>query len=141
MWDDFRQFAMKGNVVDLTVGVIIGTAFGKIITSMVNDVAMPILGLFLGGVNFTALQFQVGDAVIKYGACMQSVVDFFIVAATVFAGVRFLNKLKRKEEVKPDPAPAPCGEEALLAEIRDLLKYQLGDKVDVTPKSGHCIQH
>jgi large conductance mechanosensitive channel len=135
MWDDFRQFAMKGNVVDLTVGVIIGTAFGKIITSMVNDVAMPILGLFLGGVNFTAFQFQVGDAVIKYGAFMQSVVDFFIVAAIVFAGVRFLNKLKRKEEVKP--ALAPSGEEALLAEIRDLLKYQLGDKVDVTAKSGH----
>jgi large conductance mechanosensitive channel len=136
MWNDFRQFAMKGNVVDLTVGVIIGAAFGKIITSMVNDLAMPILGLFLGGVNFTALQFQVGDAVIKYGAFMQSVVDFFIVAAIVFAGVRFLNKLKRKEEVKPTPVPS--GEEAILAEIRDLLKYQLGGKVDVTAKSsGH----
>lgn len=124
MWKDFKQFAIKGNVIDLAVGVIIGAAFGKIVSSIVNDLAMPILGLLLGGINFAALNFQVGDVVIKYGAFIQSVVDFFIVAAAVFAGVRFLNKLHRKEEENPVSEPIQSKEVVLLAEIRDLLKYE-----------------
>lgn len=124
MWKDFKEFAMKGNMIDLAVGVIIGTAFGKIVSSLVNDVAMPVLGLLLGGINFSGLQLQVGDAVIKYGAFMQSVVDFFLVAAAVFVAVRFINKLNKEKAAEPELEPAPGKEEALLAEIRDILKGQ-----------------
>jgi large conductance mechanosensitive channel len=123
---EFREFAIKGNVIDMAVGVIIGAAFGKIVTSVVGDIVMPPIGLAVGGVNFSNLQVVLRDAagdkpavILKYGAFLQNVFDFMIVAAAVFMMVRLINRLKRKEEAKPaDPTP----QEKLLIEIRDLLK-------------------
>ncbi|TMV47329.1 large conductance mechanosensitive channel protein MscL [Paenibacillus mesophilus] len=126
MWKEFKSFALKGNVLDLAIGVIIGAAFGKIVTSLVNDILMPILGLLLGGLNFTGLDLTFGDAVIKYGAFLQTVLDFFIVACSIFMMIKLLSKFKRKEEAKPAAPSAPSKEEILLTEIRDLLKQQRG---------------
>ncbi|HVU05692.1 MAG TPA: large-conductance mechanosensitive channel protein MscL [Polyangiaceae bacterium] len=129
---EFKEFAMKGNVVDLAVGVIIGGAFGKIVSSLVADVVMPVVGLFVGGVNFTTLAVTLKEAkegspavLLKYGQFLQNVFDFLIIAAAVFAMVKLMNSLKRKEEAAPPPAPpAPTPTEALLGEIRDLLKQK-----------------
>lgn len=123
MWKEFKEFAIKGNVVDLAIGVIIGGAFGKIVTSLVNDIIMPLIGLMLGGIDFTSLELQVGTAVVKYGAFIQSVVDFLIVAFSIFLFVRSINRMKKKEEEKPKE-PTPSKEEVLLTEIRDLLKQK-----------------
>ena len=106
MLKEFREFAMRGNVMDLAIAVIIGGAFGKIIASFVNDVLMPLIGLVLGGVNVSELAFPVGDAVVKWGAFVQSVIDFVIVAFVIFMLVRTMNRLK-----KPEPAPAPTTKE------------------------------
>ncbi|NCP64829.1 MAG: large-conductance mechanosensitive channel protein MscL [Paraglaciecola sp.] len=129
---EFKQFAMKGNVVDMAVGIIIGAAFGKIVASFVGDVLMPPLGLALGGVNFIDLAFVLkeaqGDApavVLAWGKFIQTVIDFIIIAFAVFVGVKAMNSMKRKEEAAPAPPPAPAEppkQEVLLAEIRDLLK-------------------
>lgn len=129
---EFKAFAMKGNVVDMAVGIIIGTAFGKIIASMVSDVIMPPLGLLIGGVNFTDLKIVMKAAVgenpavtLNYGNFLQVVFDFLIVAFVVFMMIKAMNSAKKKEEAKPAaPAapPAPSKEESLLTEIRDLLK-------------------
>lgn len=130
---EFKKFALKGNVVDMAVGVIIGGAFGKIVTSFVNDVLMPPIGLLLGNVNFDDLAVKIGGTVkepvlLKYGAFTQQVVDFLIIAICVFLMVKGINRLseigKKKEEAAPAPAPAPAPtkEEVLLTEIRDLLK-------------------
>ena len=136
---EFKAFALKGNVMDMAVGVIIGGAFGKIVTSLVNDVIMPPIGLVVGGVDFTDLKLVIKKAVIEggaeiapavtwnYGAFIQQVVDFTILAFCVFMMVKVMNKLMKKEEAKPAPAPvppAPSKEEVLLTEIRDLLKEQ-----------------
>ncbi|PLR96086.1 large conductance mechanosensitive channel protein MscL [Bacillus sp. T33-2] len=121
MWNQFKKFALKGNVLDLAVGVIIGSAFGKIVTSLVNDMIMPVVGLFLGGVDFSSLSFKYYDAVIKYGAFIQTVVDFFIIAFSVFMFVRFVNHFKRQEEEKA-ALPVIDKKEELLIEIRDLLR-------------------
>lgn len=130
--DEFKAFAMKGNVVDMAVGIIIGAAFGKIIASMVSDIIMPPLGLLIGGVNFTDLKLVMKAAVgenpavtLNYGNFLQIVFDFLIVAFVVFMIIKAMNAAKRKEEAKPaaPPAPpAPTKEEILLTEIRDLLK-------------------
>jgi large conductance mechanosensitive channel len=130
--DEFKAFAMKGNVVDMAVGIIIGAAFGKIIASMVSDIIMPPLGLLIGGVNFTDLKIvmkaAVGDnpaVTLKYGNFLQVVFDFLIVALVVFMMIKAMNAAKKKEDAKPSapPAPpAPTKEEILLTEIRDLLK-------------------
>ena len=120
MMKEFKAFAMRGNVVDLAVAVIIGGAFGKIVASLVADVVMPIVGLLLGGVNFSGLSITVGDAVIKYGAFIQAIVDFLIIAWVIFLALKALNKVKKAE---PPAAPAPPPpQEVLLTEIRDLLK-------------------
>ena len=123
---EFKEFAMKGNVMDMAVGVIIGGAFGKIVSSLVDDVLMPIIGMITGGVNFTDLAITVGEANIKYGTFIQNVVDFLIVAFCIFLMLKGINKLNRKkEEPAPEPeAPAGPTQEELLAEIRDLLKKQ-----------------
>ncbi len=129
---EFREFAVKGNVVDMAVGIIIGAAFGKIVSSFVNDVITPPLGYLIGGVDFTDLAvtlpaIQEGkDAVtINYGAFLQNVFDFVIVAFAIFLAVKMINRLKRKEEVAPStPPPPPSRQEVLLEEIRDLLKRQ-----------------
>jgi len=127
--DEFKAFAMKGNVVDMAVGIIIGAAFGKIIASLVSDVIMPPLGLLIGGVNFTDLKFIMKAAVgenpavtLNYGSFLQVVFDFLIVAFVVFMMIKGMNSLKKKQEAAPAAPPAPTKEETLLTEIRDLLK-------------------
>ncbi len=122
---EFKEFAIKGNVMDMAVGVIIGGAFGKIVTSLVGDVLMPIIGVVTGGLNFTSLAITVGEAEIKYGQFLQNIFDFIIIALCIFLMIKGMNSLKRKkvEEPAPEPAPAePSNEEKLLTEIRDLLK-------------------
>lgn len=120
MLKDFRDFAMKGNVVDLAVGVIIGGAFGKIIASLVGDVLMPLIGLLMGQVDFSTLAFTVGSANIKYGMFIQSVVDFVIVAFCIFIVIKQLQRFKKKEA--PAAAPEIPADVKLLTEIRDLLR-------------------
>lgn len=124
MWKEFKAFALKGNVLDLAVGVIIGAAFGKIVTSLVEDLIMPIIGLLIGGVDLNGLHFKYGEAVLNYGTFLQTVIDFLIVAASIFLFIKIITKFKKKEENKPTAPPAPSNEEVLLAEIRDLLKQQ-----------------
>jgi large conductance mechanosensitive channel len=125
---EFKEFAMKGNVLDMAVGVIIGGAFGKIVSSLVDDVLMPIVGMLTGNVDFTGLIFKIGEgedaAVLKYGNFIQNTVDFLIVAFCIFLMLKGINKLNRKkEEPAPEPeAPKGPSQEELLAEIRDLLK-------------------
>ncbi|WP_300722215.1 large-conductance mechanosensitive channel protein MscL [Pseudomonas sp.] len=128
---EFKAFAVKGNVVDMAVGIIIGAAFGKIVSSFVGDVIMPPLGLLIGGVDFSdlaiPLKAAVGDTpavVLAYGKFIQTVIDFIIVAFAIFMGVKAINRLKREEAVAPSAPAAPSKEELLLGEIRDLLKVQ-----------------
>ena len=118
---EFREFAVKGNVVDLAVAVIIGGAFGKIVTSLVGDVVMPLVGVLLGGVNFAGLAVKVGSASLQYGKFLQSCVDFLIIAWVIFLAVKLINRVKR-EAPKEEAPPAPPRQEVLLEEIRDLLK-------------------
>ena len=116
---EFREFAVKGNVMDLAVGVIIGAAFGKIVSSFVEDLVMPLIGTLLGGLDFSGLAIKVGTATIKYGKFLQTCLDFLIIAWVVFLMVKAVNRLRQAEP----PAPAaPPRQEALLAEIRDLLR-------------------
>lgn len=124
MWKEFKAFALKGNVLDLAVGVIIGAAFGKIVTSLVEDLIMPIIGLLIGGIDLKGLNFTYGEAVLNYGTFLQTILDFLIIAASIFLFVKLITKFKKKEEAKPAAPPAPSNEEVLLAEIRDLLKQQ-----------------
>ena len=119
---EFREFAMKGNVVDLAVGVIIGVAFGKIVASAVNDIIMPLVGALLGGLDFGSLMLEIGSARIQYGRFVQTCVDFVIVAWAIFVAVKLINRLKRAEP--PAAPPTPPREEQLRTEIRDLLKQQ-----------------
>jgi large conductance mechanosensitive channel len=130
MWKEFKAFIARGNVLDMAIGVIVGGAFGKIVTSLVNDLLMPMIGLAMGGVNLVALEAYIGDVTLKYGAFLQTVIDFLIIAVCVFFFTKLLMlaRRKKKEEEAPAPAPAPepSKEELLLAEIRDLLKEQAG---------------
>jgi large conductance mechanosensitive channel len=126
---EFREFAMRGNVVDLAVGIIIGAAFGKIVTSLVNDVIMPPIGILIGGMDFSALAITLKSAsadgpavVVKYGLFLNTIIDFAIVAMAIFLLIRALNSLKRKEDSAPAAPAAPPRSEVLLSEIRDLLK-------------------
>lgn len=128
MLKEFRDFAMKGNVVDLAVGVIIGGAFGKIVSSVVNDIIMPFLGLLTGGIDLSGLKYIIREGVdgvpplaIKYGMFLQSVIDFVIIAFSIFIFIKVLMKLKKEEKTDAAPA-APKEEVVLLSEIRDLLK-------------------
>ncbi|MCY7773467.1 large conductance mechanosensitive channel protein MscL [Bacillus haynesii] len=122
MWNEFKNFAVKGNVVDLAVGVIIGAAFGKIVTSLVKDLIMPLIGIITGGINFTDLSIKVGNASLKYGNFLQSIIDFFIVAFSIFMFIKLFTRLKHKEEKIEEETPST--EEVLLTEIRDILKKQ-----------------
>ncbi len=119
---EFKEFAMRGNVVDMAVGVIIGGAFGKIVSSLVDDVIMPIIGMITGGIDFTGLKATIGESSITYGNFIQNVVDFLIIALCIFLMIKGLNKISKKKEEKPAEPPAPSKEEILLTEIRDLLK-------------------
>ncbi len=118
---EFKEFAMRGNVMDMAVGVIIGGAFGKIVSSLVDDVIMPLVGLATGGVDFSALSVKVADAELKYGMFIQNIVDFLIVAVCIFLIIKGMNSLKKKK-VEEEAAAEPSAEEKLLTEIRDLLK-------------------
>ncbi len=118
---EFREFAIKGNVVDLAVGVIIGAAFGKIVASAVGDIVMPLVGTLIGGVDFSSLTLQVRDAKIQYGKFLQTCLDFLIIAWAIFVAVKVINRLKRAE---PEAPAAPPRQELLLEEIRDLLKQK-----------------
>lgn len=133
--DEFKAFAMKGNVVDMAVGVVIGGAFGKIVSSLVADVFMPLIGLVVGGVNFTDLKVTLKDAVpasegveevaavtLNYGQFIQNVFDFIIIAFCIFLFIKGINAFNKKKEEAPAAPPAPSAEEKLLTEIRDLLK-------------------
>lgn len=131
MMQEFKTFAMRGNVIDLAVGIVIGGAFGKIVSSFVSDIIMPPIGVLLGGVDFSSLGITVKEAVgeapavvIKYGAFINTVIDFVIIAFAIFMVVKAMNAMKKKEEAKPAAPPAPPKEEVLLTEIRDLLKAQ-----------------
>src|SRR5690349_6262416 len=128
---EFREFAVKGNVVDLAVGVVIGAAFGKIVSSFVSDVITPPLGYLIGGVDFTKLALRLPaiqqgkeDVTIRYGVFVQSIFDFMIVALAIFIAVKAINRLKRKEAVAPSAPAPPSKQEQLLEEIRDLLKQR-----------------
>ncbi len=136
MMKEFKTFAMRGNVMDMAIGIIIGGAFGKIITSFVNDVLMPPIGMLVGGVDFSELSLKLSDAVmgeggevvkaavtINYGSFINTVIDFLIIAFAIFMVIKGMNRMKKKEEAKPaPPPPGPSNEEKLLGEIRDLLK-------------------
>lgn len=125
MWNEFKAFAMRGNIVDLAIGVVIGGAFGKIVTSLVNDIIMPLVGLLLGGLDFSGLSFTFGDAVVKYGSFIQTIVNFLIISFSIFIVIRTLNGLRRKKEAEEEAAEeAVDAQEELLKEIRDLLKQQ-----------------
>ncbi len=132
---EFKEFAMKGNMIDMAVGVVIGGAFGKIVSSLVSDVIMPPLGVLIGGVNFTDLAVTLKQAVgdvpaveLRYGAFIQTIFDFLIIAFAIFLFVKLINSLRRKQEAAPEPPapPPPSAEENLLAEIRDLLREKNG---------------
>ena len=129
MLKDFKEFAFKGNVLDMAIGVIIGGVFGKIVTSLVNDLIMPIISILIGGLNFTDLKYvitpkhgDIAENAIAYGSFIQNVVNFFIIAFCIFIFVRLIEKFKKKEDAKVEEAPAKADDVVLLEEIRDLLK-------------------
>jgi large conductance mechanosensitive channel len=131
MMAEFKKFAVKGNVVDMAVGIIIGAAFGKIITALVSGVIMPPIGVLVGGVDFSDLAIVIKEAVgeapavvISYGAFLQTVIDFIIIAFAIFMLVKGINNLKQKQQEAPKKPPVPSAEEVLLTQIRDLLKSQ-----------------
>ena len=131
MMKEFREFAMRGNVVDMAVGIVIGAAFGKIVSSFVNDVLMPPIGVLLGGVDFSDLSMTLVEAsgdvaavTLNYGSFIQTVVDFVIIAFAIFMVIKAMNSMKKKEEAAPAAPPKPSAEEILLSEIRDLLKQK-----------------
>lgn len=130
MIKEFKEFISRGNVMDMAVGVIMGNAFGKIVTSVVNDIIMPLIGVLIGGINFTNLSIEIGNSKIMYGNFIQNVIDFLIIAVCIFIFVKLINRLnnlhiKKKEEEKPKPEKEVKTEEVLLLEeIRDLLKKE-----------------
>ena len=122
MIKEFKAFAMRGNVMDLAVGVIIGAAFGKIVSSLVDNILMPIVGILMQGVKFDTLMIKVGEAEIKYGMFIGAIVDFIIVAFVIFLMIKGMNRMIKKEEAAPTTPPVPTKDQVLLMEIRDLLK-------------------
>ena len=122
MIKEFKEFISRGNVVDLAVGVVVGGSFGKIVTSLVNDIIMPIVGILIGGVNFTGLTLKIKDATIAYGSFIQNIIDFLIIAACIFLFVKAINKLTRKKKEEKKEVVVKSEEVLLLEQIRDLLK-------------------
>ncbi|ALM93570.1 large-conductance mechanosensitive channel protein MscL [Fusobacterium polymorphum] len=134
LFDEFKAFVMRGNVLDMAVGVIVGGAFGKIVTSLVNDIFMPIIGMIIGNVDFSSLEIKLGEpvegaeqAAIRYGMFIQEIVNFLIIALCIFMVIKVINKMQKKKEEAPAPAPEPTKEEVLLTEIRDALN-KMADK-------------
>lgn len=140
--NEFKEFAMKGNVVDMAVGVVIGAAFGKIVTSLVNDIIMPVVGVLTGGTNFSEYKWVIKQGVtegteiitpevaVTWGTFVQTIVDFIIIAFCIFLAIKVMNKMRRKPEPEPEApaAPAPPTQEELLTEIRDILRKEAGKK-------------
>ena len=124
LFKEFKEFISKGNVLDLAVGVIVGGAFGKIVTSLVDDIIMPIIGLIIGGIDFSGLSLKIGEATVKYGMFIQNIVNFLIIAFSIFLVVKAVNKMRRIKPEKEEPPveQKKSNEEILLTEIRDLLK-------------------
>ena len=129
MIKEFKEFAMRGNVVDMAVGIIIGAAFGKIVTSLVNDIIMPPIGMLLGGMDFSDLAFTLREAMgdvpavmLNYGVFINTIINFVIIAFAIFMVIKGMNAMKRKEEAAPSEPPKPSNQEVLLTEIRDALK-------------------
>lgn len=120
---EFKEFISKGNVLDMAVGLIIGTAFTGIVTSLVNDIFTPLIGIIIGGINFAGICIKLGDATLNVGLFLQAIINFLLTAACVFIVVKTINRFRRKKDEKPAP-PKPTKEELLLTEIRDLLKEQ-----------------
>lgn len=121
-FNEFKQFAMRGNVMDLAVAVVIGAAFGKIVTSLVEGIIMPLIGILLGGINIAGNYFKIGDTVVKWGAFLQSIIDFTLIAFAIFAVIKFINIVQRKRENEPEKLTQ---DQLLLTEIRDLLKVKM----------------
>lgn len=138
MWQEFKKFALRGNVIDMAVGVIVGGAFSKIVTSLVNDIIMPLLGVVVGRIDLTSLKLvlrqangDVAELALTYGVFAQNVLDFLIISFSIFMAIRVMNNLRKKEEEAPPAppkAPEPTNEEKLLAEIRDLLKEERAER-------------
>lgn len=122
IFKEFAAFISKGNVIDLAVGVVIGGAFGKIVSSLVDDIIMPLVGIIIGGIDFSSLTLTIKDAKLSYGMFIQNIVDFLIVAACIFVFIKIINKFKRKQEEAPASEPKKDEKVVLLEEIRDLLK-------------------
>lgn len=127
VFKEFKEFISKGNVIDMAVGVIIGGAFSKIVSSLVNDIIMPLIGIIIGGLDFTSLSIKIKDSEILYGSFIQNIVDFLIIAACIFTVVKLMNKFKKKKTEEPKPVETPKDIQ-LLTEIRDLLKKQTKSK-------------
>lgn len=139
MIKEFKQFISKGNVVDLAVGVIIGGAFGKIVTSLVNDIIMPLIGIIIGGIDFSNLSIKVNDATIAYGSFIQNVIDFLIIAVCIFMFIKLINKLthlRKQEKVEEVVVNTPSEDIVLLTEIRDLLKKETKKESKKTTKKA-----
>lgn len=126
MWKEFRDFLKRGNVIDLAVAVAVGGAFGLIVQSLVNDIIMPLVGILLGGLDFTALSLQVGEAVVSYGNFIQAIINFLLIALVLFLVVHYYTKLQRQPEQTPPPPPPE--DVLLLREIRDLLQKQQAER-------------
>lgn len=126
MWKDFKEFAFKGNVIDLAVAVVIGAAFGKIVSSLVENIITPFIGMLTGKIDISKLHVEIGNANFTYGLFLQSIIDFLIIAFSIFLFVRILMKFKRKKEPTKNETPAIDAKEELLKEIRDLLKEKNG---------------
>lgn len=122
MMKEFKDFAMKGNVIDLAVGIVIGAAFGAIVNSLVADIIMPLIGMVLNGIDFKTLMVTMGNAKVTYGNFIQAIVNFIIIAFALFLVIKGINSMQKKKEAAPAPPPGPTNEEKLLMEIRDLLK-------------------
>ena len=126
MWKEFKEFISRGNVIDLAIAVMLGAAFGAIIKSLVDDLLMPLIGILMGGIDFSSLSLKVRDATLDYGNLIQAIINFLVIALTLFLIIHVYNKMQKEEESTPNAPPEPSPEEKLLAEIRDLLKEQTG---------------
>ncbi len=122
MIKEFKEFISRGNVIDLAVGIIIGTAFKAIVSSLVNDIIMPVVGILIGGISFAEMNVTIGSAVVNYGLFIQAVIDFLIISFVIFLMVKGINQFRKKKDEEPAAPPEPAKEEVLLTEIRDLLK-------------------
>ncbi|TWT08123.1 large conductance mechanosensitive channel protein MscL [Planococcus sp. CPCC 101016] len=125
MWEDFKKFALKGNVLDLAVAVVIGAAFGKVVTSLVEDIIMPVVGILVGGISVENWSYTVNDVVLNYGLFIQSIIDFFIIAFSIFMVIRIFTTLKRKKDMPAEEEPEVLDKtQEILVEIRDLLNKE-----------------